>query len=49
MIKLESDFTQLVDYFEPFKDAMNFKLGADIIETDVLGSDDDDVIDEELE
>lgn len=40
---------ELVDYFEPFKDAMNFKLGADIIETDVLGSDDDDVIDEELE
>ena len=40
---------ELVDYFEPFKDAMNFKLGADVIETDVLGSDDDDVIDEELE
>ena len=40
---------ELSEYLEPFKEAINFQLGGDVIETDVVGSDEDDAIDEELE
>ena len=44
-----SSEAELSEYLEPFKNAMNFQLGGDVIETDVLGTDEDDAIDEELE
>jgi len=41
---------EVADYLEPFKDAMNFQIGGDVIETDVTNLDNaDDVIDTEIE
>lgn len=41
---------EVADYLEPFKDAMNFQIGGDVIETDVTNLDNaDDEIDTEIE
>jgi len=41
---------EIVDYLEPYKSAIDFQIGGDIVETDVMSSEDvDDEIDSEIE